>query len=180
MELRRHGRCGRGDDFSRTERSKAELAPDQWSRRNLAHPARIRYERGRVQDFERETGRPIWADFGSDWRSRPATTPRASSPPLVLVLLFRPPPTQRRFQRPMQHSALQQTWDQQVSICYLLGLDWVIPWQIPGVARSGEGRSRTPQSGQGRRSRSLLRQGRRSPNPPDRRRCPRIDDYASN
>jgi uncharacterized protein YydD (DUF2326 family) len=31
------------------------------------------------------------------------------------------------FQQPMQHSAMQQTWDQQVSICYLLGLDWTIP-----------------------------------------------------
>ena len=31
------------------------------------------------------------------------------------------------FQQPMQHSALQQTWDQQISIGYLLGLDWVIP-----------------------------------------------------
>ncbi len=27
----------------------------------------------------------------------------------------------------MQHSAMQQAWDQQVSICYLLGLDWTIP-----------------------------------------------------
>ncbi|MFD1251732.1 hypothetical protein DEVEQU_01775 [Devosia equisanguinis] len=31
------------------------------------------------------------------------------------------------FQQPMQHSAMQQAWDQQVSICYLLGLDWSIP-----------------------------------------------------
>lgn len=31
------------------------------------------------------------------------------------------------FQQPMQHSVMQQTWDQQVSICYLLGLDWTIP-----------------------------------------------------
>ncbi|MGR9281441.1 ABC-three component system protein [Rhizobium johnstonii] len=31
------------------------------------------------------------------------------------------------FQQPMQHSNMQQTWDQQVSICYLLGLDWTIP-----------------------------------------------------
>lgn len=31
------------------------------------------------------------------------------------------------FQQPMQHSAMQQLWDQQVSICYLLGLDWSIP-----------------------------------------------------
>lgn len=31
------------------------------------------------------------------------------------------------FQRPMQHSGMQQAWDQQVSICYLLGLDWSIP-----------------------------------------------------
>jgi uncharacterized protein YydD (DUF2326 family) len=30
------------------------------------------------------------------------------------------------FQQPMQHSAMQQAWDQQVSICYLLGLDWTI------------------------------------------------------
>lgn len=30
------------------------------------------------------------------------------------------------FQQPMQHSAMQQAWDQQVSICYLLGLDWSI------------------------------------------------------
>ncbi len=27
----------------------------------------------------------------------------------------------------MQHSSMQQPWDQQVSICYLLGLDWSIP-----------------------------------------------------
>lgn len=31
------------------------------------------------------------------------------------------------FQRPVQHSTKQQPWDQQVSICYLLGLDWAIP-----------------------------------------------------
>ena len=31
------------------------------------------------------------------------------------------------FQKPMQHSTMQQNWDQQVSICYLLGLDWSIP-----------------------------------------------------
>ncbi len=31
------------------------------------------------------------------------------------------------FQQPMQHSSMQQAWDQQVSICYLLGLDWSIP-----------------------------------------------------
>ena len=30
-------------------------------------------------------------------------------------------------QQPMQHSAMQQAWDQQASICYLLGLDWTIP-----------------------------------------------------
>jgi len=33
----------------------------------------------------------------------------------------------RGFQQPMQHSEMQQPWDQQVSICYLLGLDWSIP-----------------------------------------------------
>jgi hypothetical protein len=27
----------------------------------------------------------------------------------------------------MQHSTMQQARDQQVSICYLLGLDWKIP-----------------------------------------------------
>ncbi|WP_321897191.1 ABC-three component system protein [Burkholderia cepacia] len=31
------------------------------------------------------------------------------------------------FQQPMQNSTMQQPWDQQVSICYLLGLDWTIP-----------------------------------------------------
>jgi uncharacterized protein YydD (DUF2326 family) len=31
------------------------------------------------------------------------------------------------FQEPMQQSSMQQAWDQQVSICYLLGLDWSIP-----------------------------------------------------
>ena len=31
------------------------------------------------------------------------------------------------FLRPMQHSEKQQSWDQQVAICYLLGLDWTIP-----------------------------------------------------
>ena len=31
------------------------------------------------------------------------------------------------FQQPMQHSARQQPWDQQVTICYLLGLDWTVP-----------------------------------------------------
>lgn len=31
------------------------------------------------------------------------------------------------FQQPMQHSTMQQAWDQQVAICYLLGLDWSIP-----------------------------------------------------
>ena len=31
------------------------------------------------------------------------------------------------FQNPMQHSTMQQLWDRQVSVCYLLGLDWSIP-----------------------------------------------------
>ena len=31
------------------------------------------------------------------------------------------------FQQPTQHSEKQQPWDQQVSISYLLGLDWTIP-----------------------------------------------------
>ncbi|RWM06848.1 MAG: DUF2326 domain-containing protein [Mesorhizobium sp.] len=31
------------------------------------------------------------------------------------------------FQRPMQHATVQPPWNQQVSICYLLGLDWTIP-----------------------------------------------------
>ncbi|MBF0346526.1 MAG: DUF2326 domain-containing protein [Magnetococcales bacterium] len=31
------------------------------------------------------------------------------------------------FQQPKQHATKQQIWDQQVSICYLLGLDWSIP-----------------------------------------------------
>lgn len=34
------------------------------------------------------------------------------------------------FQQPMQHTTLQQAWDQQASICYLLGLDWNIPGQF--------------------------------------------------
>lgn len=55
------------------------------------------------------------------------------------------------FQQPMQHSTMQQTWDQQVSICYLLGLDWTIPGrfqelrgqekvaqELRKVARSGD------------------------------------------
>ena len=31
------------------------------------------------------------------------------------------------FQAPMQHSTMQQLWDQQVAVCYLIGLDWTIP-----------------------------------------------------
>ncbi len=31
------------------------------------------------------------------------------------------------FQNPMQHSTMQQLWDRQVTVCYLLGLDWSIP-----------------------------------------------------
>lgn len=31
------------------------------------------------------------------------------------------------FLQPMQHSSIQQPWNQQVSLCYLLGLDWTIP-----------------------------------------------------
>jgi uncharacterized protein YydD (DUF2326 family) len=34
------------------------------------------------------------------------------------------------FQQPMLHSSMQQLWDQQVSICYLLGLDWHIPSKL--------------------------------------------------
>jgi uncharacterized protein YydD (DUF2326 family) len=55
------------------------------------------------------------------------------------------------FQQPMQHSSMQQPWDQQVSIGYLLGLDWTIPGkfqelrgqekvaqELRKVARSGD------------------------------------------
>ena len=31
------------------------------------------------------------------------------------------------FQDPTQHSTMQQLWDRQVAVCYLLGLDWTIP-----------------------------------------------------
>ena len=31
------------------------------------------------------------------------------------------------FQNPIQHAAMQQPWDRQTAICYLLGLDWTIP-----------------------------------------------------
>ena len=31
------------------------------------------------------------------------------------------------FQQPMRHSTMQQPWDQQASVCYLIGLDWGIP-----------------------------------------------------
>ena len=31
------------------------------------------------------------------------------------------------FQQPMKHSSMQQPWDQQATICYLIGLDWTIP-----------------------------------------------------
>lgn len=31
------------------------------------------------------------------------------------------------FLNPMQHSTMQQVWDRQVTVCYLLGLDWSIP-----------------------------------------------------
>ena len=34
------------------------------------------------------------------------------------------------FQQPTQHSEKQQPWDQQVSICFFLGLDWTIPAQF--------------------------------------------------
>jgi uncharacterized protein YydD (DUF2326 family) len=34
------------------------------------------------------------------------------------------------FQQPMRHSTMQQPWDQQISICYLLGLDWTIPGKL--------------------------------------------------
>jgi len=34
------------------------------------------------------------------------------------------------FQKPMQSVTQQQLWNQQVSICYLLGLDWHIPMQF--------------------------------------------------
>jgi len=37
------------------------------------------------------------------------------------------------FQHPMQHADKQPTWDQQVSICYLLGLDWHIPMQFQAL-----------------------------------------------
>ena len=31
------------------------------------------------------------------------------------------------FQHPMQHSTMQQRWDRQATVCYLIGLDWTIP-----------------------------------------------------
>lgn len=34
------------------------------------------------------------------------------------------------FQQPTLHSTKQQAWNQQVSICFLLGLDWTIPAQF--------------------------------------------------
>ena len=31
------------------------------------------------------------------------------------------------FYHPMQHSTMQQRWDRQATVCYLIGLDWTIP-----------------------------------------------------
>lgn len=55
------------------------------------------------------------------------------------------------FQNPVQHSTMQQPWDRQVAVCYLVGLDWTIPGrfqelrerekaskELRKVARSGE------------------------------------------
>ena len=55
------------------------------------------------------------------------------------------------FQNPVQHSTMQQLWDRQVAVCYLVGLDWTIPGrfqelrekekaskELRKVARSGE------------------------------------------
>ncbi len=55
------------------------------------------------------------------------------------------------FHNPTQHSTMQQTWDRQAAVCYLIGLDWTIPgrfqeWrereksakELRKVARSGE------------------------------------------
>lgn len=39
------------------------------------------------------------------------------------------------FQRPMQHATVQPPWNQQVSICYLLGLDWTIPGKFQELRR---------------------------------------------
>jgi uncharacterized protein YydD (DUF2326 family) len=43
------------------------------------------------------------------------------------------------FQQPMQHSGKQQAWDQQVSICYLLGLDWSIPGRFQELRAQEKG-----------------------------------------
>ena len=55
------------------------------------------------------------------------------------------------FQNPVQHSTMQQSWDRQVAVCCLVGLDWTIPGrfqelrerekaskELRRVARSGE------------------------------------------
>ena len=55
------------------------------------------------------------------------------------------------FQKPVQHSTMQQLWDRQVAVCCLVGLDWTIPGrfqelrerekaskELRKVARSGE------------------------------------------
>ena len=43
------------------------------------------------------------------------------------------------FQQPMQHSAKQQLWDQQVSISYLLGLDWAISQRFQDLRKREKG-----------------------------------------
>ena len=41
------------------------------------------------------------------------------------------------FLHPMQHSTMQQLWDRQVTVCYLLGLDWSIPVHFQELPRAG-------------------------------------------
>jgi uncharacterized protein YydD (DUF2326 family) len=71
------------------------------------------------------------ADLGALWFRLPVSsgdeTDRFQPSFRSLVSYFARRQLSGGFQLPMQHSTMQQTWDQQVSICYLLGLDWTIP-----------------------------------------------------
>ena len=64
------------------------------------------------------------------------------------------------FQQPMQHSTMQQPWDQQATICYLIGLDSTIPGRFQKLrGREKVAKELRKALRRFRRTRSLLWQG---------------------
>ena len=74
------------------------------------------------------------------------------------------------FQNPVQNAAMQQLWDRQVAVSYLIGLDWTIPGRFQELRAREKGGKELRKAARSGRTRTLFRKRGRVAYQADRRR----------